>query len=217
MQRSSSSIFPKTETQTSAEEEVKKSYPSTADLEFAVEFQTLSSSTTCEISPRKSSFTTELQPNNSDEDTIKILTVHPLVGEVIDSTEKIKYQLFDFWDDRNFVSAQFIEREGKIYLEGIMKDGEIKTVPFTEQNFNKTTTQIATPVKNERFEDDVEVGVLIALYILLFILLIAVLGFLCLLAATLAGFLFTITLTLSLALLGIVLRAMISSIENRYN
>ena len=151
------------------------------------------------------------------DDSIKVLTVHPLVGEIIDSTEKARHNLFDFWDDRSFVSARFIEKSGEIYLEGTMKSGEVKTIPYTEQAFNKTNTQIsAPPEKENQISDEAEVGLLIVLYIVLGLLLLFALTVICLaLLLILGGTIFYLAVSLSAALVGIVFRAMVNSIEER--
>lgn len=169
-------------------------------------------------SKKKSTFLSKINFSTAKDDSAKVLIVHPLVGEMVDSTEKVKYGLFDFWPNSNFVSARFLEKEGRIYLEGKMKSGEIKIVQYSELDFNQTATKISTPEKDgtSEFNENLVTGFLIGLYILLFLILLFILAILSIIALALGGTsLGTLAVIGSLALLGIVLRAMISSIEER--
>lgn len=63
---------------------------------------------------------------------IRLVTLHPLVGERIDSTEKIKYHLFPYWKKEDYSSAYITEEPGSGYkITGLMKDGSTKTIPVT--------------------------------------------------------------------------------------
>src|SRR3990172_6908692 len=82
---------------------------------------------------------TELLSNNKEEkNTEQVLVISDKVGNVIDSTEKAKYHLFPYWENKDFQSAQFIqEPDGKIYVVGTMKDGRVKKMPVTQGTYNQ--------------------------------------------------------------------------------
>ncbi|MGQ0826836.1 MAG: phage holin family protein [Bacteroidota bacterium] len=115
------------------------------------------------------------------EDTVKVLIVNPIVGESIDSTEKVNYHLFPFWGPSVFRSARFIKKtDGKIYLEGTMKTGETKTIIYTESDFSSIGSQISritvlSPEEEKESEDrenrKIKAGFLTFLYIIFGIIL----------------------------------------------
>jgi hypothetical protein len=161
-----------------------------------------------------------IDPAIPQDDSEKVLIVNPLVGEIIDGAEKEKHNLFSFWSDNTFLSARFIEKKGQIFLEGTMKSGEVKLIPYTEQQYNKVNTQIASSVSDRKerdaLSDDLELALLIALYVVLGLALIAALSIICIfMLVFLGGTIFYASVILSLALIGIVLQAMRQSIEDR--
>lgn len=74
----------------------------------------------------------------TERDSVKILTISSKVGDLIDSTEKAKYHLFPYWDEGEFLSAQFVQNaDGSILLLGTMKDGTIKKMSFTKAHYDQ--------------------------------------------------------------------------------
>jgi hypothetical protein len=81
--------------------------------------------------------------NSKSEDTLKVLTISPKVGDVIDSAEKAKYHLFSFWENDKFLSAQFVQQpDSSIFLVGTMKDGTIKKMPYTRAHYDQTAKNV---------------------------------------------------------------------------
>ncbi len=67
-----------------------------------------------------------------DKNKDSILVIDEKVGEVIDSTEKIRYKLFPSISNKDFVSAQFkMDKNGKIRLDVLLKDGSYKSQPYS--------------------------------------------------------------------------------------
>ena len=79
----------------------------------------------------------------SEGDTLRAMIVHHLVGDIIDSTEKSKYHLFPFWKKEEYKLAQFFQKnDGSIFLLGTMKDGSTKTILYSREQFEQTTSLI---------------------------------------------------------------------------
>src|SRR3989304_8298828 len=95
------------------------------------------------LSNNKEEKQTEVKETISDtvpdkKNTEQVLVISDKVGNVIDSTEKAKYHLFPYWENKDFQSAQFIqEPDGKIYVVGTMKDGRVKKMPVTQGTYNQ--------------------------------------------------------------------------------
>jgi hypothetical protein len=65
----------------------------------------------------------------------RILTLHELVGETIDSLEKEKYHLFPFWKKEEFGSAQVaMATDSSLHITAIMKDQSIRTLSVSKQD-----------------------------------------------------------------------------------
>ncbi len=67
-----------------------------------------------------------------------VLIISPKVGDFIDSSEKVRYHLFPFWENSKFRSAQFIKKEdGKLYVVGAMRDGTTKVMPYSKSSYER--------------------------------------------------------------------------------
>ncbi len=77
--------------------------------------------------------------------TLRVLTVSPIVGEIIDKQEKITYGLFPFYSFDDFREARFIQRltpDSTITLQATMLDGSIKQRPFSISDFRAVRANI---------------------------------------------------------------------------
>jgi len=108
---------------------------------------------------------TEVKETNTDtvpvkKDSVKILVISDMVGDVIDSAEKAKYKLFPYWDNDKFLSAQFVqEADGQIFLVGKMRSGAIGRIPYSNSSYNqlaKLTFKESSTTATESKKTDAE-------------------------------------------------------------
>ncbi|MFI5203842.1 MAG: hypothetical protein ACHQF2_05045 [Flavobacteriales bacterium] len=77
------------------------------------------------------------------QDISRFVTIHPLVGTVIDSTEKVKYHLFPYWKKENFKQASFYRQaDSSVVLVGTMKNDSTIQLSFSKQDLKNTTITI---------------------------------------------------------------------------
>lgn len=77
------------------------------------------------------------------QDSSKVIIVSPVVGETIDSAEKVTYKIFSYWKKEEFVSAQFIQQaNGQLLLVGKMKSGVEKHIGYTKEEFDNVAYSI---------------------------------------------------------------------------
>jgi hypothetical protein len=71
-------------------------------------------------------------------DSTKVLSISSVIGDIIDSAEKAKYDLFPFWFSDEFSSAQFIQQpDSSIILVGRMKNGTIQKKNYTKAAYGE--------------------------------------------------------------------------------
>ncbi|KAA9340303.1 hypothetical protein [Adhaeribacter soli] len=78
----------------------------------------------------------------------KVLPVSPVVGEVIDLEEKIRYNLFPFADSATFQIGRFLQTPDGIILEIVKRNGKIDYRPYTQSEFELTGQLIEARAKN---------------------------------------------------------------------
>lgn len=62
------------------------------------------------------------------------IVLHEVVGECIDSSEKVKYHLFPFWMNSHFDHAEFYRNtDSTMFIVGTMKDGSLDTVTCSQE------------------------------------------------------------------------------------
>lgn len=86
----------------------------------------------------------------------KVLTISSVVGDVIDSAEKVNYGVLTFWKKEEFYAAQFwLQPDSSVKIVAHMKDGSIQTMDCTRQYVMNTAYVIdyrAGLIREERFD-----------------------------------------------------------------
>ncbi|MCD6068546.1 MAG: hypothetical protein K0S33_3372 [Bacteroidetes bacterium] len=74
----------------------------------------------------------------------KVLLLHEIVGETIDSTEKSHYHLFPFWSREEFVSAAVYQKPDSTYLlAGNMRDGSVRSLIISATDLGNIRYQVS--------------------------------------------------------------------------
>ena len=75
---------------------------------------------------------------------IRLVTLHPLVGEKIDSTEKVTYHLFPFWPKEDFACAYIIELPNNTYkLTEVLKNRSTTIILLSKADVDNMHYQVS--------------------------------------------------------------------------
>ena len=90
-----------------------------------------------------------LRPVAAQTQTQTLLLVSPHVGEVIDQEEKIRFNLFPFFNNEEYQIGRFFEMPDKqIVLEVIKKNGQVESRKYTQAEFDLTGQLIEAKAAN---------------------------------------------------------------------
>ncbi len=80
-------------------------------------------------------------------DSAQLISLSEQTGRIIDAKENSKFNLFPFWNKKNFENAQVYKQDsGRYILIGEMKNGKIERVLLNEEDINKLKEKIPPPI-----------------------------------------------------------------------
>ncbi|WP_324674506.1 hypothetical protein [Hymenobacter sp. GOD-10R] len=98
----------------------------------------------------------------AQQEVSRIVTVHPIVGEVIDQQEKLAFGLFSAYRLDDFQKASFFRfasldsTRGSILLQVTLRNGEVRTRSYSEREFQQVRNSIERQCQQTLYEQKQE-------------------------------------------------------------